>query len=217
MPIKNLPLHLRPREKALEQGIDKLSDIELLALFLRNGTQDQDVLSISKKLFELFGSLHYISQITSIDLQKIKGIGKIKSLELLAIFELTRRIKIQNQTKIDSWEIAANLSSSQIKHLKHETFLIYLLDSRKNLIFQKELFVGQDDNVHIQPKSIISYALKYESKKFYCIHNHPSGDHQPSDADKLFTKRLKYYCDLFGITLLGHIVVSEKGYSLIQE
>lgn len=217
MPIKNLPLHLRPREKALEVGIDKLSDIELLAIFLRSGTKDLDVLSLSKLLFEKLQSLTSISKASINDITQIKGIGKIKSLELLAIFEVARRINQEKVSYIKNHDQAANIASHKISASNQEVFLLLLLDTQNKLIFQKELFVGQKDLVQIDPKAIISHALKYESRKFYCFHNHPSGDHRPSDADKLFTKRLKYYCDLFDITLLGHIVVSEKGYSLIGE
>lgn len=217
MPIKNLPLHLRPREKALEVGIEKLSDIELLALFLRSGTKNFDVLNLSKSLLEKFTSLYLISKASIQDIKQTKGIGKIKSLELSAIFEIAKRINQEQILSIKTNDQAAKIATQKIGSSSQEVFLIILLDKSQNLLFQKELFVGQEDMVQIEPKAIIQYALKYESKKFYCFHNHPSGDHRPSGADKLFTKRLKYYCDLFDIKLLGHIVVSEKGYSLIEE
>lgn len=219
MPIKNMPLHLRPREKARAQGIDSLNDIELIALFLRSGLEGKDVLQIAQSIFHNYQNLFELSQATQSDLLKIKGIGKTKALELASIFEVCKRINYPNSytLKIKTHHEAAIFAQSKILNDEQESFLLIILDNSYKMKFHKIIFKGQVDSMQIEPKIIMSNVLKYESKKFYCIHNHPSGDHRPSSADKLFTKRLEYYSDLFDLELLGHIIVSKNGYSLIKE
>lgn len=214
-----MPLHLRPREKALTQGVDTLNDIELLALFLRSGLEGKDVLQIAQSVFHHYQNLYQLSQATQADLKKIRGIGKIKALELASIFEICRRVNtyVSYPLKIKSHHDAASFAQTRITDSDQELFLLIVLDNLFQIKFQKIIFIGQTDAMQIEPKVIMSNVLKYESKKFYCIHNHPSGDHRPSQADMLFTKRLEYYSDLFDLELLGHVVVTKNGYSLIKE
>lgn len=217
MHIKNLPSHLRPREKALREGIESLSDVELLALFLRHGTKDIDVIDLSKNIIKSFGGLKFLNHVSFHDLTKIKGLGKVKALELKALFEFSKRSSTTQILKIKDHRDATQIAFKQIAHKKNENFLLVLLSFSNVVISSQILYQGTEDKIDIDPKDIISEVLKRGGKKFYCFHNHPSGDTQPSNADKLMTKRLQYYCDLFNIKMIAHIVINEKGdYSIVE-
>lgn len=217
MPIKNLPLHLRPREKAIALGVEQLTDIELLALFLRSGNKEIDVLSIAKEVFSKYDNFSEMTFATLDDLQQIKGIGEIRALELASIFEITKRIKnFELNKKPNSLEEIAELAIAQIGNSSQEVFMLFIVDRYNKLVSQRTLFVGQKDSMNVDPKIIIQHVIKSDAKTFYCIHNHPSGDHRPSEADKLFTMRLNHYCSIFDLTMKAHIIVSAKSYSVIS-
>lgn len=211
MHFKRLPNNLKPREKALEYGVSKLSDIELLALFIRNGSSKEDVLNISKKVISTYGNLNNLKHTSINELRKINGIGIVKSIEILALFEFARRISFNNSPNISSDKIAAEVAFNQIGHQNTESFYILYLNKQNQIIFRDTLFKGSGQEVSIDPKEIISIALRKEASKFYCFHNHPSGDLSASEADVSITSRLKHYSSLFGIELIGHLIINSNG------
>lgn len=217
MPIKDLPSNLRPREKAFLTGIETLSDIELLAIVLRSGTSDLDVLELSKKLLEKHKTLENLSSISISDLKHFKGIGPIKALELTTIFEIVRRIRMTQKREIKNDDDAVKFAFNIIGHDVTEKFLIVLVDSVGKIIYYETLYKGVEYEVNVEPKEVMALALKKGAKMFYCFHNHPSGDHRPSDADKLVTNRLRNYSSIFNINMIAHIVISSTGqYSVIS-
>lgn len=211
MHFKKLPLNLKPREKAKIYGINELTDIELLAIFIRSGTSKSDVLELSKNIIAKFGSLQNIKHSTFSELSNIYGIGSVKALEILSLIEFSKRLKSLNIQKLIYDQDAANIALEMIEKNNKESFVIILLDIKNNVIHKEVLYKGTNSEVNIDPKDIISIALRKNSNKFYCIHNHPSGDKRPSDADILITRRLKHYCNLFSIKMLGHLIIDEKG------
>ena len=211
MHFKGLPKHLKPREKAMSHGIKSLDDIELLALFLKTGTLSKDVLELSKELISRFNGIKHINSISDEELLNIKGIGNVKLIELRALFEFSSRISVSISDRIDTIEEASKMASQAISYSLEERMFVILLNISNELILAKTVSIGSEEELSINPKKIVSLCLKNNAKKFYCFHNHPSGDLSASDADQSFTARLNHYSNLFGIKMLGHIVLNKKG------
>lgn len=211
MPIKNLPAHLKPREKALKQGFDNLSEIELLAIIIRSGTRSKDALDLSKELIKTFGNIKTLLNATYDSLIKIKGIGNVKALELIALKYIFLHFTYSGSpTKVNSAMDAAYFAHSKIFDFNKETFVVLYLDKSNNLLFHENMYKGSVGGLSISPREIVASAIQKNSQKIYCIHNHPSGDVSPSKADISTTKQLFYMCELLGIVLVEHIVINSK-------
>lgn len=210
MRFKNLPTYLKPREKAYLFGLEKLSDIELLAIILRTGSKNIDVLELSKKIFAQYQNFKQLLSLSYSELGKIYGIGKVKALELKTIFEINKRFNNHITTKIIDLEQVINLSWMQIKSWENEVFVLVLVDKQDNLLYCEALYKTSGSNIVIKPKDIISLVLQRGALKFYCIHNHPSGDVRPSESDSLFTMRLNYLCKVMQIKLIAHLVINQQ-------
>lgn len=206
MAFKDLPNNLKPREKVISSSVGDLTDIELLAIFLGNGTKKDDVLDLSKQLISKFGNFRDMANLSIEDFQKIQGIGIVKSIKLVSLFEFSNRLNNSHLNFIYSDHIANNIFNSRIKNATKENFVVILLDSNNKVIYTETLYKGTYRELSIEPKEVISLALKKDAKKFYCFHNHPSGDLRPSAADKLITSRLEHYSRLFGIKMIGHFI-----------
>ncbi len=212
MPIKDLPLQMNPREKVLLEGMESLTDIELLALFIRSGSRKEDVLALAKRVIKKYGSLSLLKFATISELQSIEGIGPVKAIELKGLFEFAERLKqIDKFDKIENIKQARQFAIKYMALKNNEEFFVIFLNEYNEVIRFKLLYRGTQNNVNVDPKDIISLALKVDANKFYCFHNHPSGVVTPSSADKLMTKRLHNYSDLFGICMVAHIIINSKG------
>ena len=211
MPIKDLPYNQRPREKAFTHGLKSLTDIELLALFIRSGGKD-NVLTVAFKLLSKFKSLHNIGTANINELSTIKEIGMVKAIELKALHEYYSRVKYEQEhiQKIEKVEDVINIALKQIDNFLNEHFIIVLLDNSKKVLSIKTMYRGTKHAVQIEPKEIVAEALKIGAHEVFCFHNHPSDDLIPSPADILITKRIKNYLDIFEIKLLGHYVVNKN-------
>ena len=211
MPIKDMPLEERPREKASLYGLEHLSDAELLAIFVRSGG-NESVLSLSSKLISEFGSLKKLSESNLNDLMKIKGIGKVKALELKALSEFSKRISQRENvlSKINTDEEAVLNFPSRFSEFKREQFIILSLDRTNKIVSWKQLYKGTESSVEVEPREVVSILIKEGASKFYCFHNHPSGNVEASDADIFLTKRIENHAAIFNIELLGHIVINEN-------
>lgn len=219
MPIKKLPIDSQPREKLLSLGKSGLTDIELLSIIINSGSPDWDALDIAKSLYSSIAKTSEIKNLTFADLISIRGIGKAKAIKLLATIELATRINSQplDEPLLDNIQSLANNFNSRINNKNKEHFMIFIFGKDGDYITTKMLNIGTIDTVEIDPTEIIESVIKYGGRKFYCIHNHPSGIIQPSQADELLTQRIKNYCELFRIKFLGHIIVNSKGdYSVME-
>lgn len=217
MQFNNLPEFLKPREKAYLFGITKLSDIELLAIILRTGTRQEDVLELAKKLLAKFQTFKRLLTTSLEELTHINGLGKVKALELKTIFEIHKRIKTSISSKIITLNDVINLAWRQIHDWEHECFVLILLDNKKNLLFCETLYKASKNHIVIQPKDIIALVLKKEATHFYCIHNHPSGNINPSEKDRVFTMRMRYLCQIMQLNLLEHLIICQnKTFAIIH-
>lgn len=208
MPLKDLPTILRPREKALRLGISELNDIELLAIFLRSGNKNYDVLDLSKEVLKKFSSLQSLKAFNVHDLMQIKGIGKVKALEIIALFEFANRLSSKlEMTTINNHREAILYAKSIIKPSNQEQFLVVLLDQKNQIIYHEVMYKGTLSFVTIEPFRIIGLALSFKAKKFYCFHNHPSGNNNYSLADTTATMKIAQCARLFDLVMVDHIIL----------
>ena len=217
--MKELPTSERPYEKLEIYGAKKLSNSELLAIIIKTGTKEESAITIAQKILNLnktknSNDLRFLQDTSIEELSEIKGIGKVKALQIIAACEIARRISepinIQNIQIKNSQDIA-NLLMNELKYEKREIAKIILLNS-KNII-QKivDLSYGGTNFAMLEPKDVLYEAIKINAPKIIIVHNHPSGDPYPSKADIDITKRLIDSANLLGINILDHIVIAENG------
>jgi len=208
--IREMPKVERPREKLIEKGPENLKDEELLAILLRTGTKEKNVLELAKEVLRKF-SKKKILRLKYEDLIKIKGIDSAKAGTILAAVELVKRaLKIGEETlpKIESIrDVVSQFSYLREKEREHLAALY--LNARNEVIFKKHLFVGTLDANICHPREIFKYAIEKNSASVILVHNHPSGDPEPSKADLEITKRILEAGKIMGIDVLDHIIISK--------
>jgi DNA repair protein RadC len=217
--IRNWPVKSRPRERLINQGADVLTDAELLAIILRTGTQGKSVVQLAQELLNQFGDLRSLLTCESAQLQKIKGLGPAKFAQISAINVLAQRsLKQQLLSKpaMSGSKDAAKFLLSKMRDYKKEVFACLLLDTRNQLICYEELFTGSINGASIYPREVVKLVLKTNAATVIFVHNHPSGNNQPSDADKQITKRLKQALELIDARVLDHIIVGEDTFSMAE-
>lgn len=210
-----MPAAERPREKALRTGIESLSSRELLAVLLRSGVCGSSSLMIADQILMKAGGVSGLPAMTLKQLMAIKGINKVKSLEILACFELARRIALEKSLEQDIVENPEQLISwlkQEIGAKQQEHFLAVYLDAKNHILEYRILFKGTLDASLVHPREVFKEALLVSACRILVIHNHPSQDLTPSRADQRMTQRLKQAGELVGIELLDHLIVSSTDY-----
>ncbi|CBG90875.1 RadC family protein [Citrobacter rodentium] len=209
-----------PREKLLEQGIETLTDAELLALFLRTGTPGKDVFTLAKEILEHFGSLYSLLTADYSQFVSVTGIGVAKYAQLKGIAELARRFyeaKIKEANPLLSPELTQNFLQSQFAGEEREIFMVIFLDTQHKVIKHSRLFSGTLSHVEVHPREIIREAIKINASALILAHNHPSGCAEPSKADKLITERVIKCCQFMDIRVLDHLVIGRGEYVSFAE
>ena len=217
MKIKEICLSERPRERMLSAGPSALSNGELLALILRNGTAQMNVLELSRHLLNLSkGSLVGLSRLSLEQLCQIKGIKEDKACILLAVFELGRRFIAEGQERdiptISNSKDAYKLLLPLLKGMAHEEAWIIILDSSYKVITLQATGIGNSESVIIEAKEIVKTVLENRGSALILAHNHPSGNSLPSEADIKMTDNLNKACELLNIRLLDHIIICDEEY-----
>ena len=206
---------LKPREKALKYGIEVLENHELLSLILKTGINGKSVTDISKEITSTFNDLSDLFSYTYEELIQIEGIGQVKALEILAIIEIYKRLN--NLDDIERIELlssdkVANWIRYKIGFSYQEEFYVLFLDGAGNLIRHEVLFKGSSKNTVVGIDEIIRRALLLKASAIIVAHNHPGGNAKPSDNDLITTEKLLKSCQLLGIKLLDHIIVTKSSY-----
>ena len=205
---------LKPREKALSQGIGSLSDAELLALVIRSGSQGRDVVTLCRQLLRTAGSLGMLLDMPAEKLMEYEGIGPAKALELTACRELIKRASYQQLAEEDVINSPARLKDwlvNYIGHLEQEHFVLVYLDHRHHVKGYRQLFQGANNAVSINPADLFRSALKAGARSLIIAHNHPGGSPLPSLADDMTTRDLCEAGALMGIPIIDHVVVCRSG------
>lgn len=212
--IKDIPKFDRPREKMIKYGPDKLSNAELLAILLRTGTKDLNVLNLSKKVLQKFEEEKFVD-ITIDDLKNIHGLGEVKACEIISCFELGRRMLKDKKSIIllspkDVWERMEDIRGSKKEH-----FVVFYLDSRNQEIKREVISVGTLNESLVHPREVFEVAIKNNAAAIIIAHNHPSGDLEPSQADIEITKKLIHAGKILDIRIVSHVIVIKDKYSEI--
>jgi len=211
MRIKDIPLENQPRQRLLRKGVSSLSNAELLAIILQKGTKDENVIDMSNRLLNKFN----LAELSLSELQQIKGIGPAKAMQIVALFEFNKRYK--KEKKLDSTITRARdvyQIMDFLKQKKKEHMYGLYLDTKNKIIEKPELlFIGILDASLIHPREILKHAVKKSAKSFIIVHNHPSGEIEPSEEDIDITERIKHGAELLDITLLDHVIIGNSFYS----
>lgn len=214
--IKEWAIDDRPREKLLSKNPDSLSDSELLAILIGNGTRGQSALEVAKSIMKLGkNNLHDVGKLTVRQLMKIKGIGQAKAVTIAAAMELGRRrqsLLPQDKPVVkDSKEVAAWLQTT-LRDLPYEVFAIIFLNQAGKINHFEIISQGGITGTIADPRLIIKKALEEDAVSIILCHNHPSGSLRPSKADDELTIKIREAARFFDIRLLDHIIVSDEGY-----
>ena len=204
-----MPEDERPREKLAARGASALSDAELIAILLRTGVPGTNVVDLARDILQKFGSLNELSRCGIDELKKMRGIGRDKALHLVAAFQLGQRLAREtlSKQKIDSPELVNELLGHEMRMLRKEAMRVVLLDTRYHLIRVEEISTGTVNESIAHPREIFRPALIASAYAVIVVHNHPSGDPSPSQADHSLTRRLAEAAELMQIKLLDHIII----------
>ena len=221
--MKELPVSERPYEKLELYGAENLTNSELLAIIIKSGTKENTALDLAKKVLSLNDStnkedISFLQEISIVDYMKIKGIGKVKAIQLQAVSELAKRINKpinKENIKIKESKDVAKLLMSELRYEKREKVKLILLNSKNIVVKIKDISYGGSNFAMIEPKEVLNEAIKLQAPKIICIHNHPSGDVTPSKADFNITDRIYEASEILGIKLLDHIIIGDNKYESI--
>ena len=213
MSIKEMPLATRPREKLLAHGARSLADAELLALLLRTGTREHNVLQHAEQLLGRFGGLAGLMQARPEALASNAGLGPAKRAELGAVLEIARRSLAQELKAapvFDSPQKVKDFVALHLGALPYEVFAVLFLDAQHRLIEMQELFRGTLAQTSIYPREVLRQALLLNAGAVILAHNHPSGVAEPSQADQALTQSLAGALRMIDVRVLDHLVVGSN-------
>lgn len=214
-PIKTIQREERPREKLLKEGEEKLSDAELLAIFLRTGIKGKSAIDVAKNLLLKFGGLRGLYSASIEDLDKIAGLGIAKIAQLKAVIALSKRYieaEIKNRPLVKTSKEVFNLLYQTMRDLDQEVFKIIMLNGQNEVIDIMDIFKGSLSSSNIYPREIIKQALKYPTAGMVFVHNHPSGNPKPSKRDKEITRDLVFAANIMSIKVFDHIIIGNNRY-----
>lgn len=221
--LKQLPNSERPYEKLEMYGESTLSNSELLAIIIKTGTKEETAVGLAQKILNLntenkSNSLRFLEQTTIEELTKIKGIGKVKAIQLKAVCEIAKRIARPINTKkviIKEPKDVASLLTEELRYEKREILKVIILNT-KNVV-QKiiDIAIGATSKIYVEPKDILKEAIRMEMPKIIMVHNHPSGDAYPSVSDIEMTRRVQECAKLFGMQLIDHIIIGDGTFESI--
>lgn len=219
--IKELPESERPYEKMEMYGANNLSNSELLAIIIKCGTKEDTSVTLAQKILNLKGingskNLNFLQELSIQELTTIKGIGKVKAIQIIATCELAKRMsKPVNSLKIvikDTLDVV-NLLMNELRYEKREVAKLLVLDSKKVLLRVVDIALGGGNFAIIEPKIILKEPVQMGASAIILVHNHPSGNPTPSEEDIRMTDRVYESADVMGITLLDHVIIGNNTFA----
>lgn len=213
MTIIDWPVQTRPREKLLLKGERHLSDAELLAIFFRTGIRGKTAVDLAQELLLDYGSIKKLLNSHAQDLLQKRGIGKTKYVMLKAAIEIGRRYfeeEIPLGESLKNSELTKRFLTQRLKNYPHEVFACLFLDNHHRLICFEELFHGTLTEANVYPREIVKRCLAHNAAKIILAHNHPSGNAEPSDADREVTQLLKRTLALIDVQVIDHLIVGRE-------
>ena len=221
--MKELPLAEKPYEKCMTYGAAALSDAELLSVIIRTGTRGVSALNLSKNILTATcgkTGLLGLHRLSTVELTKIKGVGRVKAIQIKCITELSRRLAKQKAEMDLHFHEPSTIAAYYMEDLRHrdqEQIHLMMLNTKNRLLGEKIVSKGTANASMISPREIFLQALHYHAVTIVLIHNHPSGDPTPSNADIDLTKRMQEAGKLLGIELLDHVIIGNRKYMSFRE
>jgi len=218
--MRELPCHERPRERLLNMGERNLSTRELLAILLRTGTARESALALADRLLAHAGSLRRLAAMGAHELLAVPGIGPAKAAQVKAALELARRLALEphyDRFAVRHPRDVAGLLMGDMRDLDREVFKVLMLDTKHRIIAIETLSVGDLTGTLVHPRELFKDAMRRNSAAVILVHNHPSGDPEPSPDDIDLTRRLVAGGRLLGIEVLDHIIIGDNRYVSLKE
>lgn len=221
--IKELYEEDRPYEKCERFGAENLTDTELLAVLLRTGTRGESVLDLARRI--LHPSVHQNGILSLHDwsyeqLLKLRGIGKVKAIQILCLCELAKRLSKASAGRELDFSTPASIARyymEEMRHQKQERMKLLLLNTKSRLIGETEISKGTVNASIVSPRELFIEALQKNAVFIILLHNHPSGDPGPSREDVLVSKKVQEAGDMIGVELLDHIIIGDNCYVSLKE
>ena len=218
--IMDLPENERPREKLIRYGAESLSNGELIAVILRTGSSNENILNLSNRILKETGGLNGLLASNTEEFLSLKGIGTAKAAQLMALAEISKRFRSfqsGDQYKITQPRDAAELLMENMRYLKQEHLKVILLNTKNIVISVKDVSIGSLNSSIVHPREVFCEAIKRSSASIIISHNHPSGDATPSSEDISLTQRIRECGKLLGVELLDHIIIGNGYYVSLKE
>ena len=223
--IKQIPIEDRPYEKFERLGPKYLTDAELLAIVIKNGSKSLNSLDIARYILSNhengLSGFRYLKEASLEELMKVQGIGKVKSIQLKAVIELASRINNEflnaDRFKITSPNDVYNLLRGEMAQKPTEEVKVVILDNKNYVKSVATVSMGSTNKSAVSPKEILSEPIKQMASGIVLVHNHPSGDTTPSRQDILLTRKINDYANIFEITLCDHVIIGKMGYTSLKE
>ncbi len=222
--MKELPRDAQPYERCLREGPACLSDAQLLSIIIRTGSRNESSLELAQKVLALnypkegiLGLLH----LSLAELMSIKGIGQVKGIQLLCIGEFSRRIWnrriAEEPLRLDAPNLVAQYCQEDMRHLEREEFRVLMFNTKQVLTGDVTISRGTVNASLATPREVLIEALRFQAVSLILVHNHPSGDPQPSKEDIQLTQRMREASELIGIRLQDHIIIGDSTYISLKE
>ena len=218
--VRDLPRSERPRERLQKFGSEALSAQELLALVIGRGISKKSVMNIAQELLARFGNIKAISEATLAELSQIRGIGLAKAAQIKACFELGKRQDLEPDTEnfdIKDPHCVVKAIRSSIKDKAKEHFKLILLNPRNKIIGISTVTIGTLNASLVHPREVFKDAIMHTAASVVLVHNHPSGNPEPSEDDLTITKRLVEAGKILGIEVIDHIIITKNGFFSFKE
>lgn len=218
--IKELPYSERPRERMLDLGAGKLSNTELLAILIGTGTRRESAMRLAERIIaKEEEGLHFLGSAIPQELSDIPGMGEAKSCQIVAAIELGKRMASRpknNRIHVESPEDIASVFMEEMRYLKKESFKVLLLNTKNEILSVEDISTGNINSSIVDPREVFNPAVRKSAACVVLIHNHPSGNPDPSDADVKVTERLKKAGELLDIKVIDHIVIGDGKFESLK-
>lgn len=218
--LQKLPKDCRPREKIINFGPQGLSDAELLSVILRTGTKTRDVINLAQDLIDQFDGLAGLLDCKFDDVCKVGGLGQAKYCQIAAIKEISRRSmtsRLKSKTLLNNTQAASEFLLTMMSSYQKEVFACLLLNIQNQLISYEELFSGSINGASVYPREVVKLVINANASAVIFAHNHPSGNLDPSEADRNLTRQLKKALSLIDVRVLDHIIVGDGTFSMAEK
>ncbi len=218
--IKEMPHQERPRERLMEFGKEALSNHELIAIILRTGTKECSAIELARNVYYKYQGLKALNQTTVKELTQLRGIGEAKAIQLLAALELGKRLSEEAFPKHVSFhnpQTVFNFMKHDLEMLNQEMFYALYLNAKGHLIKKQLLFVGSLSSAIVHPREVFKHAVTVSASSLIIVHNHPSGDPEPSRNDEQITTLMVNNGKLMDIEVIDHIIIGKGSYYSFKE